>query len=279
MDCIGQVTKKDAATAPISARMSGGLGNQLFIYAAAYALAERHGTHVCLDLERYKKGRRQFMLDKLGLPFAATSCAGKNVTGEGREFFFMEGFFDLPPGTCLKGYFQHFKYHEPVIGKLRGMLKIGATIAGTVALFVRRGDYLRFPQYVALTKPYYLAACEHLENRAGAELKYRIFSDDPAWCMADPPCGPERRFEVMPDREAHLDLLEAARSEHFILANSTFGIWAARLSGSSSVIIPDAIIHGMPICPFAFHSPGWKTLPADPSKAGLVNSAGLGLDT
>ena len=45
--------------------LNGGLGNQIFQYAAARALAERHGGRVLFDVSAFKKDeKRQFELDK-----------------------------------------------------------------------------------------------------------------------------------------------------------------------------------------------------------------------
>src|SRR5688572_5000131 len=55
-------------------RLRGGLGNQLFQYAAAKALADHHGTDLKLDLYYYKKHPyRTFDLDKFNAPVQIAS--------------------------------------------------------------------------------------------------------------------------------------------------------------------------------------------------------------
>jgi hypothetical protein len=74
----------------ITILMMGGLGNQMFQYAAAKALAERHGVRLALDMGGFRDDKnRSFLLDKLNIPEAATdsfhSDAGQN--GSASHFF------------------------------------------------------------------------------------------------------------------------------------------------------------------------------------------------
>ena len=49
--------------------IKGGLGNQLFQFASAYALSQRIGQSLSLDISFYsKQSLRSYKLDKLSLP-------------------------------------------------------------------------------------------------------------------------------------------------------------------------------------------------------------------
>src|SRR5579871_4832357 len=55
----------------ITVSLMGGLGNQMFQYAAGKALAERHGVRLALDLSGFRNyPLRSFLLDRLCVPEA-----------------------------------------------------------------------------------------------------------------------------------------------------------------------------------------------------------------
>ena len=109
--------------------LTGGVGNQLFQYAAARALALRRGVAVGLD-RRWYEGRsgRQYALDRFAiqadpvdprlLPVRDGKILGRLLSGRGgglrvyREtgLAFDAAVRDLPDGTYLRGVFQSEAY-------------------------------------------------------------------------------------------------------------------------------------------------------------------------
>ena len=63
----------------ITVSLIGGLGNQMFQYAAGKALAERHGVRLALDLGgfRYDDELRSFLLDRWCVPKADLAGASE----------------------------------------------------------------------------------------------------------------------------------------------------------------------------------------------------------
>ena len=58
----------------ITMSLIGGLGNQMFQYAAGKALAERHGVPLALDISGFRDyALRPFLLDRLLVPEAITA--------------------------------------------------------------------------------------------------------------------------------------------------------------------------------------------------------------
>lgn len=132
----------------ITIRLSGGLGNQMFEYAAARALALRNGTEVRLDLAYlldrtprpwpFRITFREYELDIflvagtiakkretplwfLGMPGTALDMLYRRIfkpRGTERQFQFDPSFLTLPDGTYLDGHWQSPKYfagYEDVI--------------------------------------------------------------------------------------------------------------------------------------------------------------------
>jgi hypothetical protein len=68
----------------ITVSLFGGLGNQMFQYAAGKALAERHGVPLALDVSGFRhNSQRPFMLDRLSVPEAH---AEPNAQGSANRF-------------------------------------------------------------------------------------------------------------------------------------------------------------------------------------------------
>ena len=72
--------RRDLGNSPdvITVSLIGGLGNQMFQYAAGKALAERHGVPLALDISGFREITseilRPFLLDRLLVPESIASC-------------------------------------------------------------------------------------------------------------------------------------------------------------------------------------------------------------
>ena len=127
----------------IIVRLRGGLGNQLFQYAAGRALAAHHGIELKLDLYTYTKHPyRKFELDKFNIDAVeATREEVHRFTGSNPiirfinkrhnyfrcpgvfaqpHYHFYPDFFALPSSIYLSGYWQSEKYFDGIAGLIRG---------------------------------------------------------------------------------------------------------------------------------------------------------------
>lgn len=157
------------------------------------------------------------------------------------------------------GYWQSPTYFEHFAEDLRGQfvpkvlsakaIELGELFQNTssVALHVRRGDYLSFPSdpgpedtMYLLEKSYFEQAIKKI-GQLSAGVTIYCFSDDIPWCKKEL-VGPniqyiERSYNLTDFEEWHLMSL----CKHQIVSNSTYSWWAAWLNSNRDkiVISPD----------------------------------------
>lgn len=272
----------------IVSRLLGGLGNQLFQYAAGRALADHLGTDLALDRRYVQRagsargdgfahfGNARFIaadtlpparMDGL-LRYALWRWFGRHPRFH-REagLGYNAGFFDLPDDTYLHGYWQSPRYFGASAGRLRDDLAIttpfdapnremAARIAAApvaVSVHVRRGDYVGDGAFATCTPEYYRAAVGHIAARLGQPLSCFVFSNDPAWARGHLALGHQTVVVDLNGEDAgHFDLHLQSLCAHNIIANSTFSWWGAWLNPSPGKIV---------IAPKAWFGPG---KPANP---------------
>lgn len=259
----------------VTTRLFGGAGNQLFQYAAGRALADHVGCDLAID-SRYVTdsrdradcfahfGRARLRRDT-DLPPAKTEgllrygiwrYLGRppRIVRE-RGLGFDPGFFSLPRGVYLHGYWQSPRYFAPIAAQLRddlafttpfdeGNAAMAARISGAempVALHVRRGDYVAAGPYGACPPDYYRRAVDLLANRSAAALTCFVFSNDPDWARDNLDLGQETVIvDLNTEATGHFDMHLQSLCTHNVIANSTFSWWAAWLNDNpaKTVIAP-----------------------------------------
>lgn len=164
--------------------------------------------------------------------------------------------FDQLSGDCyLRGYFQSPKFFAGAEDKVRAAFTLERAISkyahaqaqeigdGSVALHVRRGDYLAHSganAFHGVMQPaYYERALELLESKFAIQ-KICIFSDDPDYARAMFAHNPKAHFVRGETEYDDMYLMSKARAH--IIANSTFSWWSAWLDPrpDALVIAPDA---------------------------------------
>ncbi|HSY17149.1 MAG TPA: glycosyltransferase, partial [Candidatus Acidoferrales bacterium] len=298
--------EKAAPAGDVVVKLQGGLGNQMFQFAAGLALARRNGSRLKLDLSflrdrtpRVNFTQRDYCLDLFRLPADCEIVADGSAYAKRlpchveQQFHFDPKFLALGPNAYLDGYFQSARFFEPVHAEVLRTFQSFVTplnaeqqalaekikACPAVCLNVRRGDYVANPVandfHGVCDESYFHAAVAEIQKQVpGAH--FFIFSDDVEWCRtANLTNGAP--FTLVPhefagDRfAAYLQLMAACR--HFILPNSSFGWWAAFLGTA-----PDKMVF-IPV-PW-FDNPfnntvdmlpaGWRRLPKNRAAAPQVS--------
>lgn len=255
----------------IGAFVCGGLGNQMFQYAAGRALALRHGTALQLDLSVYGDRRifeteRPFELGHLAVELAPDKplsplgfilarrpqallhrLSGWNTVRELEAGRYDLRFATLPDDTYLYGYWQSWRYFEPVAAQIREELAPRTALSresralaermrstNSLSLHVRRGDYVTSAAtnefHGVLDVDFYTRAVRHVQDKV-SDLEAFVFSDDLAWCRSElAHLGlPLTLVDVNRGTDSWQDLFLMAECRHSIIANSSFSWWGAWL--------------------------------------------------
>ncbi|MGH6923844.1 MAG: alpha-1,2-fucosyltransferase [Propylenella sp.] len=251
----------------ITVRLTGGLGNQMFQYAATWRLAQKHRTFVRLDVSRYRNNRRSFELGSFALWGAALATsrsprlalrlsAQRLLQKVGlpvpylyleRDVTFSEAVLDLPNGSMLIGYFQSERYFADVRDQIAAQFRpkdrelserVHRTVEALrrphqplVSVHVRRGDYLHIYPNEGLVVP--VARIREAMARFPGAV-FLMFSDDQAWCQEH--FASEGVF-MSPFVSPFEDLLGMTACDHNIIANSSFSWWGAWLNRNPTKIV------------------------------------------
>lgn len=237
--------------------LQGGLGNQLFGWAAGYALSKKLGCKLTLDKTNlYQRGYQldSFQFGSTTKTFEKFKVLPTHLNTFFRWEVFQEDSFEydlrftkIEKPLVLRGYFQSWKYHlnysEEIYSFVRDLAEVSSQLRSLrsnykfdqlVAVHVRRGDYTKLQDYHGtLNSQYYRDALLKIEISEQKVQKYIVFSDDPDEAKRIVPgavlyIGPKE----LPSPAENLVLMSQCRS--LIGANSSFSLWAGMLMKSKS---------------------------------------------
>ncbi|MCC2599739.1 alpha-1,2-fucosyltransferase [Sphingobacterium sp. FBM7-1] len=257
----------------IVTKLQGGLGNQMFQFAAAYATS----TDVYLDLDflnhhsesnetftprpyelsifsniRFKEAgiyrKKLFTSSNIFYRSVRKFIRSAVVKQQGNEMINFEPNRHL----YLDGYFQSERYFvharnailrtfhfPPLDDKNQGLAASIANAKNSVSLHIRRGDYLK-PEVAkyhgVLPLSYYSQAIELIQNKLD-DIELYIFSDDPVFAQEN--FGHLCHVTLVNgnEREAWKDMALMSMCQHHIIANSSFSWWGAWLAQQNGIHI------------------------------------------
>jgi len=252
----------------------GGLGNQLFQIAAAYAHCKRNKLDFKLS--------NTVSIDKHGTHWETILYKCKKYFGENKgQSGWNEPAFHYTPipagATSLHGYFQSGKYFSDYAENIRNLFtlpykkqqdihaKYDTILADPsyAVLHIRRGDYVQLTTlHCILNEDYYRRAVALLREKK-PDARLLVFSDDLPWtCSLEFLRG--ATFVDEPDAASALYLM--SQFEHYVLSNSTFSWWAAWLGTTAKTVVAPDRWFG-PDGPKDFYDiyePSWLKCPVNP---------------
>ncbi len=225
------------------------LGNQIFMIAAAYALAKENNTEFLCPEWAYQ---RYFKISH------------KVYQGEPIELFYSElGFhyekIKYSENIALNGYFQSLKYSSVEIfnelfefnydnisrfsyieegGNSGGGFDLSVEDIYACAIHVRRGDYLKYPEHHPVCPEYYYNVAIKQMFDMGFR-NFMVFSDDIEWCngfFKSSNFG-DANFYFSENNNEIVDFVAMSKCEHQIISNSTFSLLSAVLNKNKDKVI------------------------------------------
>ena len=256
---------------PVTVRLIGGLGNQLFGYYAGAAVAGMRGTGLDIDLSHTRHGitdhgiaitdfdlpgtwlpDRRWWSTPGRYPSRAWAKAVRaspwlqhrlrihESTHVGHDPVLLQ----QPSGARLRGYFQSWKIAATALDfgtPRRPDLKqpsdwarqwsARATVEKPIIVHVRRGDYAKLPEFGLLARDYYADGIERLRQR-GMTGEVWVFSDDHA-AAAEVVDG----LAVEGDGSAAEEMWVMSHGGAHVIANSTFSWWAAWMNNPRTPVV------------------------------------------
>lgn len=256
----------------IITKIHGGLGNQMFQYAAGKSLAVRNNAELKLDISYYKESDYR----NYGLSFfniqedIASKEEIQKYKNTWRKIFnkilppyqrsvitnfqhqYDQNILRLKDNKYLHGYWQNEKYFIDIANiikkeftpknainpQVQELLKSHPS-KNIVSLHIRRGDYLssnKFSRiYALLDLEYYTNAIEMIKTKVDNPVFF-VFSDDIVWAeqnLSPFPCV----FISKIGLTDHEELIMMSKCQHNIIANSSFSWWGAWLNNNPDKII------------------------------------------
>lgn len=235
-------------------KIMGGLGNQLFQYAFGKTQM-LNGISVYFTNSSYSDDKiekqvwkRNYNLDKFKIEDIRLKDSVKHIR------FIKESNKGYDPkllkqDACFfHGYWQYLDYYQANKALWKQLFQIKEefyidsylkykdmiTNSMSVAVHVRRGDYLLLNAQYAQPFSYYFKAMQEIKG------KYFIFSDDIEWCKEK--FLPEYftgDITFVEGNAEYLDFELLRLCKHKILSASTFSWWAAFLNDAGTVIVPE----------------------------------------
>lgn len=243
-------------------KMTGGLGNQMFIYAF-YLQMKKRFPHTRIDLSdmmHYHVHHGYEMHRIFHLPHVEF-CINQPLK-KVLEFLFFKTIIErkqnhsLEPYTkkfCwpwiyFKGFYQSERYFADIKEEIRRIFAFDLNLANAksremmkqiqsdeqaVSLHVRRGDYLQPKHWDSIgcvcQLPYYQNALAEMNTRVKHPVYY-VFSDDIAWVKENLSLPHAVYIDWNKKEDSWQDMMLMSACRHHIICNSTFSWWGAWLN-------------------------------------------------
>ena len=272
-----------APSGVLTVELMGGLGNQLFQIATAYAYSKKYNLGLVLIRDWPHPEGRLPIWDEYLDPKVWNMISHEDfkmtpwLTISEKGFSYAALRESTAYLTKLFGYFQSALYFNDYAADLRklfypkddllaksamSLITAGVTrIIDWIGAHVRRGDYLKAADYHLICGPeYYTGARDFIEEKLNERVRVCWFSEDPMWVR-------DNLFSegdtIISDNGA-VDFTSLGQFKHLILSNSSYSWWAAWLNpycyedASRVICSPDKWFGpGGPQDDSTIREPGW----------------------
>lgn len=246
-DVILPVFYKSKLHRQIFVRLEGGMGDQMFQYAAALRLAKRNDMQL---IAIQNDVHRSFALTLFGVESSAANpnceyeIAWHEDYSDGVEQEMLNDFSQIrPKDVKIAGYFQNENYFVEIAHEIKKLYNYryplpsftsGRTV---VAIHIKLDDRSQNPDHQSLPVSYYTEALSIMRKNFENPI-FLVFLDEPEKCptefLEDPSC------HILPLLYEFQVFGMMCSCDAFIIANSTFSWWPAWLSDAKHVICPSS---------------------------------------
>lgn len=221
-------------------KIKSGLGNQMFQYAYARERELLHGEKVLYDLYFFKSKQYDRKLKKV--PHLKLYLTDFNVS--------------LPTPSILSSIFYRIlgRYYSGYpYGEFRGIRKellcefslksplpkIAKTIVkekNSVAVHIRRGDFVGNKKYDVVGADYFIRAAKYMNEKLGKPVFF-VFSDDIEWARKNLKIFKYGKVVFVDNVSPSTDMAMSVCAKNHIITNSTFPWWCAWLNKNPKKIV------------------------------------------
>lgn len=287
------LTKRKAVNKSVVVALNGGLGNQLWGWAAGFALAQNLGLGLVLDASGLHQ--RRYQLSEVRTEANTRGKAGFNYLPGGhtlnrfldrwlpsrpseefqeRSFSFDVRFKEITGATLLRGFFQSPRYFEGHEAEIRSRVLSASNLPTRanivhglalpeefIAVHIRLGDYLLARDvFPALDSHYYRAGISKARE-VFPVAKVVVFTDSldlsrKILPVADVFVGPETLSDPLDN------LLAMSTACALVGSNSSFSWWAGYLMSHQNCVrvFPERWFRDSTVSSHELILPGWFAL-------------------
>lgn len=223
------------------AKVIGGIGNQLFITAAAYAYAKKHNMRFVIDASGWSATQgthAHSYRDTIFKNFEFETAPSNDIQHISEARFNYDELPKPASSVALHGYFQSLKYFQDVKDEFISLLNLPTINTDyikpdNVAIHIRRGDYLQFAHIHLVCGVDYFKT--QIDNFQGYQKN--VFTDSPSHVQNEL-AGVD--VNILKSKSDLLDLAHMSQHDNLICSNSSFSWWASLLGKrKKKIIVPD----------------------------------------
>ncbi len=218
--------------------LKGGMGNQMFEYAAGLAASIKDGSELKLNVAHFDLPNNP-RIYSLGLWKGVTEELTREEP-QMRGFYQSEKYFKGLRTLLLERFSPLFVMPEELSDVAAILPRISER---SVFVTVRRGDYIGSKNHFNLGMDYYEEVAKIIKKKV-IDPVFLVFSDDPEWCRTNfrMPGRTIIAGNFDQTRPGHLGREDAelwlmSRCRHGIMANSSYSWWGAYLNQREDGIV------------------------------------------